>query len=99
MILRYFAFAAIGKLLLYLAQKFPLTNYIAGKWKVLEQLVNCDLCFGFWVYLVLSVFYRIDILVPHVAVLSEIILASATTFLVHLISIGWSEKFNIVVIE
>jgi len=99
MILQYFAFAAIGKLLLYLAQKFPLTGYIAGKWKILEELVTCDLCFGFWVYLVLGLFYRIDIFPTYHAILSEIILASVTSFLVHLISIGWSEKFNIVVIN
>jgi len=98
-ILEYFAFALIGKVLLYLLQKFPLTDYLATKWKVIEQLVTCDLCLGFWVYLILGAFYRVDLITPYQAVFSEIILASVTTFVVHLISIGWSEKFSVVVIN
>ena len=98
MIVEYLLYAAIGKVLVYMLQKFPLVTWLAGKSAVLEQLFSCGLCLGFWVYFALAFWLKVNILWVQ-PVLREIITASVTTLLVHLVSIGWVEQFGTVVIE
>ena len=69
------------------------------KGKLLQELYSCDLCSGFWVWLFLVPFFDVDVKQIKNKILRWVIIACFTTFLAHLVSIGWEEKFGIVVIE
>ena len=88
-----------GKILLYLSKKFPPIQQFMSKGEFLRELYSCDLCYGFWVYLALSPFFDIDVKQIKNRLLRLILTACFTTFLAHLVSIGWNEKFGILVIE
>ncbi len=97
--LAYIAFALSGKVLIYLIQKFPLTLYISRYWKILRDLVECDLCLGVWVYSLLNLFaFRLTFYSDRSDWIGEIITGSAISFIMHLISIGWKEKFGVIFI-
>ena len=88
-----------GKLLLCLLKKFPPIQQLMSKREFLRELYSCDLCYGFWVYLALSPFFDINVKQIKNRLLRLILTACFTTFLAHLVSIGWNEKFGILVIE
>lgn len=90
-------FLGIGKLFLYLFQKSPIPRYFKG---TLKELVECDLCLGFWIYLVLGVMLHQDIdeKIKN-KIVSKLATASVSTFVMHLLSIGWREKFSTYIIE
>lgn len=92
-------YAIIGKLLIYLGQKFP--PLAESRFKFVRNLFACDLCLGCWIYTILAAFLSVRLLQDvyfYVPVVTEVITGCATSFLVHLISIGWQEKFNTIVI-
>jgi len=96
MLLSFFGFAAIGKLLIYLFQQFPLTRNF--KIKFFAKLFDCDLCLGVWIYFVLSVFFHFVVMSDvfgYIPLVSEVVTAAITTFVVHLISLGWRTKFEV----
>ena len=83
-----------GKLLLFLLKKFPPIQVFMNKKESLQQLYNCDLCSGFWVYLFLSFF--IDVKVDQVqnSLVRRLLVASISTLLSHCSSVGYSELFT-----
>ena len=90
-------YLGIGKLLTYLGQKF-LSNF---ENKFLKTLAGCDLCLGVWVYSALAVFFKITILsdvFPFIPVLSGLITGCVSSFGVHIFTLGWKTKFDVVVI-
>lgn len=92
------AFLGIGKLIIYIVQKFVADNTKIG---FVNKLASCDLCAGVWIYSILAYFLKIQILsdlLPYIPFLSEIIAGCVSSFIMHLLSIGWREKFNVVVI-
>ena len=100
------AYALIGKLTIYLLQKFPKNSLpIIGRlfWegKFLEELFSCDLCLGTWVFAGLSFLMNVNVTGEwfYVPVLSEFITGGTMSFIMHLISLGWSSKFQNIVIE
>jgi len=101
--LSWFVYASLGKLVIYLWMAFHLPNWLS-KYRFLELLHECDLCSGVWVYIGLAFFWHVDILqawfgVPYVFIVSEIITGMLTSFLIHIFSIGFREKFlNVTVI-
>lgn len=88
-----------GKLLLYLSRKFPPIRRLMTSRELLRQLYSCDLCYGFWVYLALTPFFDVDAKQIKNKILRWILTSCFATFLAHLVSIGWEQKFGIVVIE
>jgi hypothetical protein len=93
-------FLGVGKLLIYLIQKSPLPRILPEG--LLRELVECDLCLGFWVYLVLGVLLKKDLdedMAKENKVVSKLATAGLSTFLIHLLSIGWREKFGTYIIE
>ena len=94
-------YIGIGKLLIYFWQKFPLPKRIENI-KFIKSLHECDLCSGAWLYIGLALLLRMDILpllgFGHVLVFGEFITGCITSFFVHLLSLGWNEKFNVTVI-
>ena len=98
-------YAGLGKLFIFLIQKSPYMKFIIGFFKgrskeFLEQLFGCDLCLGFWVYLFLALLFQyanvnVNVLdIPNAPVISAIITGAITSFIVHLISIGWRDRFG-----
>jgi len=105
----YFLYAVAGKVIIFLWQKFPVS-----KWKVFAQVSSCDLCLGVWIYSFLAVFFgeevnpfiylvdkyldRIELTV-FVYFLTCFLTGAVTSFLVHLISLGWNSKFQVLEIN
>ena len=98
----YLFYGAIGKLLIYLVQKSPYGNFIGkiiGREDVrrfLQELLSCDLCLGVFVYAILAWIMKTNIINIYVPVVSELITGAGMSFIVHLLSIGWREKFSII---
>lgn len=90
-----------GKVIIYLWQQFPLPAFLE-KYKTIEKLHICDLCFGVWVFGILSYFLGLSLLAvfnfEYVPVVSEIITGATISFIVHIFSIGWKEKFSSIVV-
>jgi hypothetical protein len=86
----------LGKLFIYLGQKFPLPQ-ILEKSKTIKQWHECDLCMGVWVYGLLAFFLKVDILSVlgfiYIPFVSELLTGGAVSFVVHIFSIGWRDKF------
>ena len=66
------------------------------------QLHDCDLCSGVWVFTILSVFMGVDLLsvigFDYVPYVSQVITGIVVSWLVHIFSIGWKAKYDIVVV-
>ena len=89
MSVEFLLYVAVGKLMIYLAQK-SLSNV-----QSLEKLVSCDLCVGVWIYTILSGLFQIRLLEDvywYVPLVSELITGSIVSYLVHLLTIGFKEK-------
>jgi len=106
MYLKLLGFALVGKLIIYLAQIFPFQKLpIIGKLfadeRFLGELFACDLCFGFWVYFLLGFMFKVDFLQEtfYVTIVSEAISGAIMSYTMHLLSIGFREKYFMVVIE
>ena len=90
-------FLLVGRIIIYLWQSFPLPAALE-KFRVIEKLHNCDLCAGVWIYGILSLFLGMDLLqvlgFSYVPLVSEFVTGGVVSFVVHIFSIGWHEKFN-----
>lgn len=96
-------YALIGKMIIFFVQTFPLPKLpIIGELfrsgKFLHDLVSCDLCLGFWVYLFLSIEGTVYITERYVQfpILNNIVTAMFVSFVMHLLTIGWQDKFGII---
>jgi len=99
-------FALVGKLLVFLFQKFPkhtlpIISKLFREGRLLDDLFSCDLCLGFWVYFGLSFVFEINVVGEwfYVPVLSEFINGATVSFIMHLISAGWESRYSNIVIE
>jgi len=106
----YIFYAGLGKLFIFLIQKSPYMKFIIGLFKgrskrFLEELFGCDLCLGFWVYLILALLFQyanvnytnanVNILdIPNAPLISAIITGAITSFVVHVFSVGWKDLFG-----
>lgn len=96
MLSNWIIYVLLGKSLIYLGQKFPLPKFLE-KHETIRQWHECDLCMGVWVYGLLSFFLKLDILsvlgFAYVPFVSELVTGGATSFVMHIFSIGWRDKF------
>lgn len=96
--IQYVIFGCLGKIVLYLAMIFP--KHPRGEF--FDKLFGCDLCLGVWIYTGLALLLGIDItkdVFPYVPFFSEFLTGAAFSFFVHLLSIGWTEKFGTIYME
>lgn len=67
-----------------------------------EQLHECDLCSGVWIYSILALFMGMDLLkvllFTHVPLVSEVVTGIVVSWLVHIFTLGWKSKYDIVVV-
>jgi hypothetical protein len=109
MVLYYFGYLAVGKLLIWLIQIFlPLHWFIKSRKNVyfreyLEKLFGCDLCLGVWVYFALALIFDLNLFFLDYNIVVKIITMFLTgiisAFIMHLITLGWNEKFRIMEIK
>jgi hypothetical protein len=88
----YFIFLLFGKVAIYFLQTF--SSHINIKWKLLQEMVECNLCLGFWVFTGLSFMFGVN-LAPEFPIVSQILTGASSSLLVHLVSIGWNDKFGV----
>ncbi len=92
-------FVAFGKLLIYFWMQFPIPNVLTNL-SFFRKLHECDLCSGCWIYWVLAVALRFDLLpalgLPHVPIVGEFLTGGAISYLVHVFSIGVKAKYEVV---
>ncbi len=94
----FIVYLGVGKLLTYIVKKFISDN---TKIDWLNRWASCELCSGVWIYTALAYFLKITILsdlLPYVPFVSEAITGCACSMIMHLLTIGWHEKFDVVVI-
>lgn len=96
---RFFLFLLIGYLFIYLGMKFP--PFRESKIKFVKQLWTCTECSGVWVYTFLSYVMGVALFrdLFYVPFISELATGGIIAFFVHLIEIGWREKFMVIEIE
>jgi hypothetical protein len=107
MILKFVLFALIGRLIIFFIQKFPfskvpLIGNLFGDGKYMDELINCDLCLGFWIYFFLALLMMMDITYEcftYMPVFSEFITALVTSFIMHLIKVGWDAEYKNIVVN
>ena len=99
-------FALVGKLLIFLLQRFPKQSLpIIGRLfrdgRLLDNLFSCDLCLGVWVYAGLAFIIDVNVIgdLFYVPILSEFITGAIVSFIMHLISAGWNAQYQNIVIE
>ena len=100
------AFALIGKLTIFLLQKFPISRLpligrLFEEGKLLGDLLSCDLCLGFWVYSGLAFIIDVNVVgeLFYIPILSEFFTGAIVSFLMHLISAGWEARYTNIIIE
>lgn len=96
------AYILIGKLSIYLIQKFPFHKLpLLGKLfepgRFLEQVISCDLCFGCWIYWFYSYKFGLDFIQEwfYIPILNGLLTGAITSFVVWLISTGWKDTFGV----
>ncbi len=100
-------FALVGKLLIFLFQKFftphlPLIGGLFEEERFWGRLVSCDLCLGFWIFSGLSFITNVNVtgeLFIYIPILSEVITGAIVSFIMHLISAGWNAHYQNVIVE
>lgn len=111
-VLDYLIFLGVGRLLIWLLQNNGLTRRLVAWRKILPsgdqsfakpwwaELIDCDLCLGFWVYLAIALRSK-----PETAILGRrrgwfevVVLAAISTFITHLVVLGWKQKFTTTII-
>jgi hypothetical protein len=101
--LEWFVYAAMGKLLIYLWQLFPLPMSVNEQKTYIAQFIyklhQCDLCSGVWLYCALALIFGINIIQADgfiARIAGELITGAITSFAVHIFSIGWRSKYEVI---
>jgi hypothetical protein len=97
--LQYLFYAAMGRLVIYLFQEFPLPLKIE-KIPFFSKLHRCDLCAGVYIYSLLAYAMQIDILteVVYIPIVGYVLTGMITSFMVHLLRLGWHSKYDVVIV-
>ena len=99
-------FLLVGRLVIFVLQKFPFRKVIFigrlfEEGKFLEQLFACDLCLGLWTYFLLALLMKMNIVyeLTSIEVLSQFLTGAIASFLVHIFSLGWHTKFSVIIVQ
>lgn len=92
-------YLATGRLLTWYLQTNGLLNPILERHSILTKLRDCDLCMGWWVYLGLSLKMKAAPINLFPSLLENVILASLTSLIAHLLRLGWERKFGVTIID
>lgn len=96
-IVQFLFYLAIGRLFIWLLQITGLLKPLWALHPLLEELRDCDLCLGFWVFLLLSIGLAPPFGWWH-PIIEVILMAGISTMMVHLMKIGWISKFGVEIV-
>lgn len=106
MIFYFLGYGAIGRICIFFLQKFPFSKLpVVGNWfnegGFLYDLFHCDLCLGVWVFTFLAWAFKLNLLQPifYMPIISELITGATTSFLVHLIRVGFEAQFSVIEVK
>ena len=108
MVLYYFGYLLVGKLLIWTIQIFPPIHWFIESRKgllkeYLEKLFGCDFCLGTWVYFFLAIVAQQTIIPLNynifAVIVSYFLTGVISAFVMHLITIGWDAKFRVMEIK
>jgi hypothetical protein len=92
---------AVGRVLIYLWGKFPLPEWFDNS--KFGKLHHCQECAGTWIYSVLFILFRVDILnmlgLPSLFIIGGFISGGLVSFVMSLLEIGFRERFMTIRIE
>jgi hypothetical protein len=92
-LINWLIFALLGRLLMFLWIKQPLSGWLGKRYKVLGQLFGCGLCLGVWTYWILAFLLKIR-LIDTMPLVGEFLLGCVTSFLVWVFEAGWNTLFR-----
>lgn len=88
------SYLTAGRVSIFMLQmNMPLRRVVAES-RTLSELLDCDLCLGFWVYLGISILSRQRIEWTESRVVNFLATASMSAFVMHIFRIGWEERFR-----
>lgn len=91
--------ALLGRLLMFLWRKQPLSGEIAKRSTYFEAMFDCDLCLGVWTYFLLFLLFKIKLIEQvNIAVLNEFLSACVLSFIMWLVGYGWQTAFGSIII-
>lgn len=101
LLLKWMLFLIIGRIVVHIWQQFHLPGFLKkSRW--LNDLHECDLCSGVWVYSILSFFMEVDLLdaagFGYIPIVGAVVTGIVVSWLVHIFIIGWKAKYEVVVI-
>jgi hypothetical protein len=87
-----------GRLLTWLVQTNGLSRPIWRLHPTLTELGECDLCLGFWGFLAMAILAGKPMFNLWPRWFDYVAQAAISTFVVHLVRLGWQRKFGVTVI-
>ncbi len=93
----FFLYLGAGRLLVWVLQINGLMKPVWASHPLLKELSGCDLCLGFWVYLILGFFPTLSFGFGWWWPVDLVILATTASFMAHLLRLGWGTRFGVVI--
>jgi hypothetical protein len=88
----------IGRLLPWLIQTNGLSKPIWDLHPTLKEMSECDLCLGFWGFLAMAILTDKPMFSFLPRWFDYVAQAAISTFVIHLLRLGWNSKFGVTVI-
>lgn len=96
MIVELIGVSVVGRLVIFLVGQLPATKKM--RIEFWNQLFNCDLCLGVWVFFIFCGLFHFEIISGfigvYVPIVNELLSGAIISFIVHLIVLGWKLKFS-----
>lgn len=90
----------LGRLLMFLWLKQPVSQWIASKIPVIKAMFDCDLCLGTWTYWLLAILFNKTLFEGfNIPILSAFFVGVFMTFIAYLVRIGWEVRFTEIHVE
>jgi hypothetical protein len=101
-VILWIAFALLGRLLMFLWLKQPLSKWLGRKNWIFRELFDCSLCLGVWTYWIMSFLFRINnieiIKFAGIPVVDDLFTGALTSFIFWVFETGWKVLFTSTVI-
>lgn len=81
----------LGRLVIWVLQTSPVFDFLRRR-KFFNEMLLCDFCTGFWVFLVVGLFYGEVLMAPLPwNPITWVLNALLSSYIMHLISLGWEK--------
>jgi len=108
MLLQLIGYLLIGRLLVFVLQKFPFhkIKFIGNLFqegKFLKELFDCDFCLGSWCFWFLAFLIDMDFVQMmfgiQIPFFNYLITGASASFVTHVFRIGWTTKFGYTIVQ